>query len=540
MNGGPIVPVPKGYRVGPWEVREPLASGAFGSVYAARLAGAARFTGDGGEAADRPAADREGSAEAGDRPAETGKRSPEVGERPSEAGDSSSKAGARSGETGTRPGEAGARRPAEETATDQGTGPLPRHAALKFLPTGTRTPRQLHHLRELAHREQELLSRLRSPRLIRMYDALTVDDPDRPELDGATVLVLERAEGSMATLLDHSPRPPHGPALLAQVCEGLHQLHHAGWVHGDLKPANVLLMKDGSARLGDFNMAAEMEGTHAYAPAFATPDYTAPELLWSEVSERGTQIRPTADVWSFGVLAHLVLTGTFPLPGGTTEARCDAAVRYARGTEELRLSPELPAAWREIVTDCLARTHEERAAHDTASLLRRVERAAGTARSARLPRLRPRRRWRPALVGTLAAAALIVATTALVYATREDDQGLTYGYHRCPADSVCFFSEPNGSGEMCSWEEDDTDWLSGPDTCEWTSGQPVKSIFNNSSDDENGLGAVAYFRGRDFTPVGADVTRENARNRTGCTSQRNQGNLAGTYAPLSHRWIARC
>ncbi|MCX4560371.1 protein kinase [Streptomyces phaeochromogenes] len=533
MNGGPTVPVPKGYRVGPWEVREPLASGAFGSVYAARLAGAARFTGDGGEAADRPAGAGERPPEAGDRPAETGKRSPDVGERPAEAGDSSSKAGARSGE-------AAARRPAEEAAADQGTGPLPRHAALKFLPTGTRTPRQLHHLRELAHREQELLSRLRSPRLIRMYDALTVDDPDRPELDGATVLVLERAEGSMATLLDHSPRPPHGPALLAQVCEGLHQLHHAGWVHGDLKPANVLLMKDGSARLGDFNMAAEMEGTHAYAPAFATPDYTASELLWSEVSERGTQIRPTADVWSFGVLAHLVLTGTFPLPGGTTEARCDAAVRYARGTEELRLSPELPAAWREIVTDCLARTHEERAAHDTASLLRRVERAAGTSRSARLPRLRPRRRWRPALVGTLAAAALIVATTALVYATREDDQGLTYGYHRCPADSVCFFSEPNGSGEMCSWEEDDTDWLSDPDTCEWTSGQPVKSIFNNSSDDENGLGAVAYFRGRDFTPVGADVTRENARNRTGCTSQRNQGNLAGTYAPLSHRWIARC
>ncbi|WP_405956232.1 protein kinase domain-containing protein [Streptomyces phaeochromogenes] len=539
MNGRPTVPVPKGYRVGPWEVRELLASGAFGSVYAARLAGdggvaSGRPAGDGGKASGRPAGTGEAgerSAEAADGPAEAGERSPEIGERSAEAGDRSA------GTPDRHP--AADEKPAEEAAGDHGTGPLPRRAALKFLPTGTRTPRQLHHLRELAHREQELLSRLRSPRLIRMYDALTVDDPDHPELDGATVLVLERAEGSLATLLDRSPHPPHGPALLAQVCEGLNQLHHAGWVHGDLKPANVLLMKDGSARLGDFNMAAEMEGTHAYAPAFATPDYTAPELLWSEVSERGTQIRPTADIWSFGVLAHLVLTGTFPLPGGTTEARCDAAVRYARGTEELRLSPELPTTWREIITDCLARTHEERALHDAASLLRRVERAAGTSRSARLPRLRPRRRWRPALVGALAAAALIVATT-VVYATREDDQGLAYGYHRCPADSVCFFSEPNGSGEMCSWDEDDTDWLSGPDTCEWTGDQPVKSIFNNSSDDENGLGAVAYFRGRDFTPVGADVTRENARNRTGCTSQRNQGNLAGTYAPLSHRWIARC
>lgn len=277
MNGPSYaVPVPKGYRVGPWEVREPLASGAFGSVYAARR------TGD------------EGGGDGG------------------------------------------------ETVAYQGAGPLPWHAALKFLPTGTRTPRQLHHLRELAHREQELLKRLRSPRLIRMYEALTVDDPQHPELDGATVLVLERAEGSLAALLDRSPTPESGPGLLAQVCEGLHQLHAAGWVHGDLKPANVLLMKDGSARLADFNLAAEMEGTHAYAPAFATPDYTPPELLWSEISERGQQIRPTADIWAFGVLAHLVLTGDFPLPGGITEARRDATVRYARGAEELRLSPELP------------------------------------------------------------------------------------------------------------------------------------------------------------------------------------------------------
>ncbi|WP_037892112.1 protein kinase family protein, partial [Streptomyces viridochromogenes] len=177
--------------------------------------------------------------------------------------------------------------------------------ALKFLPTGTRTPRQLHHLRELAEREVALLGRLRAPRLIRMYDTLTVDDPGHPELDGATVLVLELAEGSLDAVLEHDPKPQSGPALLTQICEGLHQLHHAGWIHGDLKPANVLLLKDGSVRLADFNMAAELQGTHAYAPAFATPDYTPPELLWPEVDERGTRIRPSADIWAFGVLAHV-------------------------------------------------------------------------------------------------------------------------------------------------------------------------------------------------------------------------------------------
>jgi serine/threonine protein kinase len=363
------VVVPKGYRIGPWEVREPLGSGAFATVYAARL-------------------------------------------------------------------------------TDVQGPELPPVAALKFLATGTRTPRQLRHLRDLAEREVELLGRLRAPRLIRMYDTLTVDDPDHPELDGATVLVLERAEGSLDAVLEHDPRPESGPALLAQICEGMHQLHHAGWLHGDLKPANVLLMADGSVRLADFNMAAELQGTHAYAPAFATPDYTPPELLWPEVDERGTRIRPTADIWAYGVLAHVVLTGTFPLPGGSAEARADAATRYARGAEELRLSPELPEAWRDIVADCLSRTHRERVAHDTASLLRRVEEAAGSSRSARLPRLRPRRWRRPALIAAVVAMAALGGTTVTL--ALRDSSPTASAPPTCEKPAV-YQDEKHGRGYTAGW-----------------------------------------------------------------------------------------
>ncbi|MFB6843613.1 protein kinase [Streptomyces sp. NPDC056373] len=335
MTEAYAVPVPRGYRVGVWEVREPIATGAFGSVYAARRVG------DG---------------------------------------------------TGAR---------------------LPTTAALKFLPTGTATPRRLTHLRELIEREVELYRRLRHPRLVRMYQTLTVDDPAHPDLDGATVLVLEKAEGSLSALLAAAPRPAAGPALLAQIAEGLAQLHDAGWVHGDLKPANVLLMADGSVRLGDFNMAAELEGTHAYTPAFSTPDYTPPELLWTEIGERGRRIRPSADIWAYGVLAHLVLTGSFPLPGATPAARRDAAAAYARGADELRLSPELPDTWREIVRACLTRTHAQRIGG--AALLRRVTSAAGPGgRAVRLPRLHPGRRLRRRSVAAVLAGAL-TALAALTY-----------------------------------------------------------------------------------------------------------------------------
>ncbi|MFC8140495.1 protein kinase [Streptomyces paradoxus] len=336
MTEAYAVPVPKGYRVDDWEVREPIATGAFGSVYAARRVG-----------------------------------------------------------TGT------------------GTG-LPPTAALKFLPTGTATPRRLAHLRELIEREVELYRRLRHPRLVRMYQTLTVDDPGRPELDGATVLVLEKAEGSLSALLAATPRPAAGPVLLAQIAEGLAQLHDAGWVHGDLKPANVLLMADGSVRLADFNLAAELEGTHAYTPAFSTPDYTPPELLWTEIGERGRRIRPSADIWAFGVLAHLVLTGAFPLPGATPATRRDAAAAYARGVDQLRLSPELPDDWREIVRACLTRTHQQRIGG--AALLRRVTAAAGPGRRAfRLPPLRrARHRFRRRSVAAVVAGAA-AALAALAY-----------------------------------------------------------------------------------------------------------------------------
>nr|WTC10772.1 protein kinase [Streptomyces anthocyanicus] len=515
------VPVPRGYRVGVWEVHAPIATGAFGSVYAARRTGdddtKASPTRPGGDDNTKAPPTRPGGDGTGHRPsrpgttdtagtddshgtgtgtgthnpsrAQTGTAHPDEGDTdvpghtsgngttgtdgtrrshgtgtgtPSRAhtdtahpaegdtdnpghtsgnGTTGTDGTGRSHGTGTgtgthnpsrvqtgaahpsegdtdNPGRTGgdgtARRPGRAGVVGAGRGgdaggEVPDTVALKFLPTGTGTPRQLAHLRDLVEREVELLRRLRRPRLIRMYETLTVDDPAHPRLDGATVLVLERAEGSLSALLAATPRPPAGPALLAQVCEGLQQLHRAGWVHGDLKPANVLLMADGSARLADFNMAAELEGTHAYTPAFSTPDYTPPELLWSEIGERGRRIRPSADVWAFGVLAHLVLTGSFPLPGGTPTARRDAAVAYARGGHELRLSPELPPGWREIVRACLTRTHADRIGTD--ALLRRVtgttEGASGGAGFSPRTRARPRRRVLAALAaGLLALAAL--------------------------------------------------------------------------------------------------------------------------------------
>ncbi|MFF6773826.1 protein kinase [Streptomyces sp. NPDC012637] len=453
--------------------------------------------------------------------------------------------------------------------------------ALKFLPTGTCTPRGLRHLKDLAEREVELLSRLRAPRLIRLYETLTVDDPANPELDGATVLVLERADRSLQSLLaeaeagaaetgagrtgagaagagrtgagaagagrtgagaakagpgpgtGRAPRAgtragtaplAEGPALLAQICEGLHQLHDAGWVHGDLKPGNVLLMPDGSVRLGDFSTAGELEGTHAYGPGFATPDYTPPELLWPEVGARGSRVRPSSDIWAFGVLAHLVLTATHPLPGGTPAARRDAAVRYARGTEDLRLSPALPAPWRAIVTDCLSRTHETRVPHDATVLLERVR----TAAAGQVPR-RPGRARALARGAVLVAAGTALGLTAGLIAwgggTPEP------GYERCTPGAVCFFSGRDGKGEVCVWQGGSRNWArSDAARCPWATTGPVASAFNNGfgSEEGTGLPAVDYYAAAEF------------RQPLGCLRQGTRITFREPVRPLSHEWRTSC
>jgi serine/threonine protein kinase len=282
---------------------------------------------------------------------------------------------------------------------------VPALAALKFLPTGTVTPRQFGHLREMAEREVRFHRRRSHGRLIRCLDALTIDDPAHPRLDGAVVLVMERAERSVADLIrrcDGAP-VPDAERLIEQICEGLAYMHGHGWVHGDLKPNNVLLMADGTVRLADFGLTAELEGTHGYLPPMGSSDYVPPERWTEQLGDRGVAVRATADVWALGVTACELLTGRHPFPGGGLHARALAAAEHAGGGRTLAIPPEVPPDWREIISDCLSPTHAQRQPHDAASLLARIRRlrggAAGTA-----GRMLTRRsgwwpaagRWRPA------------------------------------------------------------------------------------------------------------------------------------------------
>ena len=229
-----VVDVPPGFRAGAWRVGEHIASGSWGSVYAAR------------------------------------------------------------GEDGTE-------------------------AALKFIAGGLLSPSQYAQLEEARFNEQA-----DHPGLVRTFETFVVDDESAPAVHGAVVVAMERGERNLQDALgDVDPVP-----VITAVCEALVHIHARGWVHGDLKPCNVLLMADGSVRLADFGLARELEGTHAYAPRVGSSDFLPPEW-WSErISERGIPVRPTVDIWALGVTIHQLLTGgLYPFPG---PARAPAAPRRRR------------------------------------------------------------------------------------------------------------------------------------------------------------------------------------------------------------------
>ncbi|MFG1810135.1 protein kinase [Streptomyces sp. NPDC049040] len=249
-------------------------------------------------------------------------------------------------------------------------------AAVKFLGTSLLSPGQQAAMADLVGREVRFSLAAHHPHLIRTVEALTVRDSAHPGLDGCTALVMDRAERSVQDVLDTvaAGRPPaRAERILRGAAAGLAHLHRQGWVHGDLKPANILLGPRGEVWLADFGLTAELDGTHAYVPPMGTLDHLPPEWWSARTGSQGTAVRPTADIWAYGVLAHEVLCGGLhPFPGATARARALAAQSYARGAAPLRLDSSLPDDWRRLITDCLAPDHAARAGLTADLLAERV------------------------------------------------------------------------------------------------------------------------------------------------------------------------
>ncbi|MEC9092125.1 MAG: serine/threonine-protein kinase, partial [Planctomycetota bacterium] len=133
--------------------------------------------------------------------------------------------------------------------------------------------------------------------------------------------------------------------LSGQIVEGLIEAYHNGLVHGDIKPANLLIDDNGTIKLSDFGLARHKhDDGYVQKALVGTPAYMAPELFDKE------PIDEISDLYSLGVTFFQMTFGTLPYPvSGETVKE----VKQSLGLSEIEFPgnwPEsLPIAWKKIL-----------------------------------------------------------------------------------------------------------------------------------------------------------------------------------------------
>jgi eukaryotic-like serine/threonine-protein kinase len=207
---------------------------------------------------------------------------------------------------------------------------------------------------ERFRREARAVAQLSHPHIVGVIDA--GEDDSRP------YIVFEYVEGE--TLKDRIRRLGRLPiqeavAYSIEIARALGAAHAQHIVHRDVKPQNVLIDQEGSAKVTDFGIARtlEEEGLTADGRVLGTTDYVSPEQAL------GQYVNGQSDLYSLGVVLYEMLTGEVPFKG---ENQVAVAMKHVR--EELpdvqQKRPEVSAALAAVVDTATAKHQDDRYADD--------------------------------------------------------------------------------------------------------------------------------------------------------------------------------
>ena len=287
---------------------------------------------------------------------------------------------------------------------------LDRHVAVKLLsPRFVADPQ----FRQRIRAEAQAAARLAHANIAGIFD---YGESLRPGGERVPYIVMELLVGqTLAEVLDDGPLPlARVLRIAAQVASGLAAAHDEGIVHRDVKPANIMIATNGTAKVVDFGVAAVIgDLTEQGGVLFGTPAYVAPERLSGGAVVAGT------DVYGLGVLLYRMLTGYMPWSADSTTQMLVAHMY----TEPDPLPPltGLPDGVIAVCEACLHKDPEERpAAAEIAEILSAAA-ATVSADLTPVPVVRPRqrpvsKRTRRARQLTMAGAALAVVIAAAVAA----------------------------------------------------------------------------------------------------------------------------
>ena len=209
--------------------------------------------------------------------------------------------------------------------------------------------------------EVRLATEVSHPNLCKIHEIHSIEGPDGPlefftmELLNGPTLFLRLKEG---------PIPPAEAEIIArQLCSGLDEAHRHGIIHGDLKPANLILARnrDGSLRtvITDFGLA---HGASVRNTGGGTPGYMAPELF------RGSGTTIATDIYALGVILYELISGYRPQTRAvmlastvSLEATQAASVRTGQAEQlDPATLPPLGSRWDRILAKCLQPDPQDR------------------------------------------------------------------------------------------------------------------------------------------------------------------------------------
>jgi eukaryotic-like serine/threonine-protein kinase len=207
---------------------------------------------------------------------------------------------------------------------------------------------------ERFRREARAVAQLSHPHIVGVIDA--GEDESRP------YIVFEYVEGE--TLKERIRRLgrlpiPEAVAYSIEIARALGAAHARHIVHRDVKPQNVLIDEEGSAKVTDFGIARTLdeEGLTADGRVLGTTDYVSPEQAL------GQHVTGQSDLYSLGVVLYEMVTGEVPFKGETQVAVAMKHVREALPDVQSK-RPEVSAALAAVVDNATAKRREDRYAND--------------------------------------------------------------------------------------------------------------------------------------------------------------------------------
>ena len=186
--------------------------------------------------------------------------------------------------------------------------------------------------------ESLLIARLNHPNIVHVID--------KGKAGGRFYFVMEFVDGTSLREVIDSPKIPIGTKLdmIVQVCKALDYAHKNGVIHRDIKPTNILIDRQGNARVADFGIAQSVGATDMEMTSsdviMGTLSYMSPEQKVSS-----TNVDQTTDIYAMGIILYETLVGKKP-----------------QGHFKLpsEINPQISKAFDTIILKCLAQEPKDR------------------------------------------------------------------------------------------------------------------------------------------------------------------------------------